>query len=246
MWRATAIAALLAGCGRYGFFEPPPGGDACAVDPTIWQRNHDWLDGTSVGTSTGNPIISAGQPVWFYELTQGGPLGASDAWYWQPAALLVWDNSWYGDAGAWVRSDDLLPQIAPNDMVHGQLDVDWPYMPRARWRNPLDTELELYVQGRFRIGWHGMVSALVTDIDVVVGHLAADGRPLPDVFARTVAKPTQDTTTEELAVQVPETMIHVAAGESLVISVRSRLSDTTASQWVSLYDDLILLALGCR
>jgi hypothetical protein len=242
-----AIAGLaLVGCGRIDFDLLGGGAaDAGCTELGTWQRESEWMLGPVAGSSVGNPAPdSIGRPVWSYEQASGGPLGAPDVWYQQPSTLLLWDDAWFGDIGVWSGGDDQPPLVWKNEMIHLVRSDLFALTPIIRWRNPLDTAIELSLAGFLRINFEGDTEGPDIDVDVAVAAQTATGISR-DILVRSVSKPTRDTSFEAVTIDIPAgTSGQLEAGGSLLISVRGQTSVAT-STWIDFDDRLMLVARAC-
>src|SRR5438105_4732498 len=121
-----------------------------------WNRQADWLPGTTTGTTHNNPGIDAfGHPVWQYEWVTGGGFDSADPWYARPGTLMTWDDEWWSEAiPAWSRADNTSPPVHQMVMTHNLVADQYPYVPLARWRSPLSGDRSVDITGDLRIRWY--------------------------------------------------------------------------------------------
>jgi hypothetical protein len=238
------LLVLVAGCGRVGFDERcVPAGAPVAHD-----RSASWQGGTMPGSTQGNPSAAVDGVRWSYEWTTGDALAAATPWHLQPGTPMVWDDDWFGQGGVWAYDDDLAPLIAPTELTQG---FEWEHIALLRMTNADTTPRRVEVSGTITLRWRGFDGATPStapiDVDLVVAHLDPDAREHA-AFAVTVAKPTPDTSVEEVAVEVPGSIMVLDPGESMVTSLRPlEVAPVEVNAWVTLTDDAVAVELTpCR
>jgi hypothetical protein len=115
----------------------------------VWDAREDWVElpQSYQGTTNGNPGNDQnGNPVWSYEYFLGdisnSGLGSANPWYTRSTTKMVWQKSWYGETGKWVRSYNSLPNCAAANY--------WTCTSTGsavmRWSNPCATPIQVYVR----------------------------------------------------------------------------------------------------
>ncbi len=218
--------------------------------PYCWDRSMEWrvLPASAVGTTQGNPgPDSFGNLVWQNEyVTTGGGLGSANPWYLEPATKCVWDDSWFGQAGGWVVSDDFgvnINQFGGIDS-YGTSGVWFQYKPIVRWINTTGQPFSLSISGTLRIGWRSSSgSAGPMPTDVVIAHKQSAGAANV-LFGSTVDKPSSSTAEEfiDLPVSIPD--FSIAAGDEIIVSIRASSMSSAPGRFISFADSLRMLRDG--
>lgn len=119
-----------------------------------WRRETDFDSGTVEGAAwaCGNPSTDLnGNLVWSHEVvTGGGAIGSPEPWYTRPPAIMVWDNSYFGNP-RWVRVLDNTPFYSSTLTEHFLWSSSFAYVPLARWRNPTGRTIHVSISGSFRL-----------------------------------------------------------------------------------------------
>jgi hypothetical protein len=131
------------------------------IEGHVWARYSDFVSGNSFsndtagyGSWTNNPgPDSKGQPVWFYDWTNGDQLGGTNEWYKQPGYPLVWDSSWLSAfGGLWAKANDTYPEINIASLEHNvQSTPAFNSVPRARFRYPVEVSGTVSILGKLRL-----------------------------------------------------------------------------------------------
>lgn len=132
------------------------GGAGMSRPNAVWIRKLDWTDrpASDEGTTNGNPDDDAeGNPVWQYEVVQGGPFGSANPWYAQPGTLMVWDDSWFGGGGVWAWRPEWSPATTADYLPHN-LD-NWSGLPVPTWFTNMALVRWVNRTGRSQVLWLG-------------------------------------------------------------------------------------------
>ncbi|MBK8164369.1 MAG: T9SS type A sorting domain-containing protein [bacterium] len=209
----------------------------------IWNRQSDWLPGTSPLTQAGNPNLDTqGNMIWRYEWATGGAIGAPDVWYEAPTSLMYWDPNWYG-AAAWCRGNDLYPGITPTRAVHALTPDAHPYVPIIRWINTSTDGGTYSISGQLLIEWTGPTGiGSPCDVDLVVAHWDMSRGDVTPILAATLTKPNPDDSSGDSVLVPVDVQAELGIADQLVVSARGR-STTTAPRWIVLTDDLDITLL---
>jgi hypothetical protein len=239
MWnlRATLILLLALGLMALGC-----GVAQAAYYPGfVWDRSVDYDEGTVVGSTLGNPNTDAeGNPAWSIESTNalGTGLGGASPWYEGTTFLHVWDDSWYGGAGAWTRGDNVNPPIRGTSMTANISSAGLrSNVPLVRWINPVDYPTKLDITGDLRIDWRGGggTSANI-DFDVAVAKHDVLSDTWTVLYGSLFEKPHDDNSFESLTKSVSLSGVWVQPGDEIIVSPWAYGS--SGSTWPSLADDL--------
>ena len=203
------------------------------ADVIEWRRQSEFTPGGS------NPADdSSGSPVWRYEWTTGTGLAGVDPWWDNPTTLMVWDSDWWGRGhGAWSRGDNLSPMIDRNLLTHNLYTISFPYMPIARWINPMPGETDFSISGALKVVWNGPgFVGSPTLVDVVYGFVDADTGIPTMLSSWTVSKPTPtDSTLDHVLIPVSQA-ITLSEGDSLFWTVRGRTIFSPHGRWIEMWD----------
>lgn len=209
-------------------------------------RSTNWVAGTTQGGTQNNPNPVGGQPIWQYETTQGGSLGAGNAWYKQPSELLTWDSAWYGTGwGVWSKGNDANPPILPSRLVHNVAASVYNDVPLVRFRNPLGNGATVNINGSFQVAWNGLDGlGRPNDVDVVIAKYSAALNDTILLYSSTVSKPLPFPSVGD-SINLPINLVGVTLddGDSLVISHRGRTALSPLGAWINLYDNVTVTAV---
>jgi len=217
--------------------------------PYCWDRSMEWVvqPASAVGTTQGNPGPDIfGNPVWHMEyVTTGGGLGSANPWYLEPATKCVWDDSWYGQPGGWVVSDDFGVNISQFGGIdhYGANGVWYQYKPIVRWVNATGQAFSLQIDGTLRISWGssvGNAGKMPTEV-VIVHRQSAGGANL--LYSNTVDKPSSSTANEFIDLPISIPSFAVATSDEVIISIRAT-GTSVPSRFVSFGDNLRMLRDG--
>lgn len=181
----------------------------------VWNQNTDWVSAPTPNASTGNPAPdSMGNPVWEYAWTTGGGLGSPNPWYAGTPTRLVWDPSWFGQAGNenWVLSNDTAPS-------QGRGSFLTPGAPSAtrvsvlRWVAPETLPNGLFIDGWYEGSWTNNSATYQTAIARLPG---GDGGQAQLLFSDTLSS-IWNNSTQPVHLRVPQ----VNAGDVIVFSARA-------------------------
>lgn len=210
---------------------------AFAQTPHFWDRESDWVvqPDSSTGTSLGNPSTdSLGQACYEYSyVTSGGGLGSANPWYDEPRTLKVWDNSWYGGEGGWAGSDNIGAVSLRGWFTHpGQWVSD---VPIVTWHNPQPNTVELLMTGSISVVWTGDFGiAEPVNVDLVIGMRNSPSSPSVLLTSMSLAKPTPDTSSEHVSLEV--SLPGILAGPDAEVFWSIRAPGSTQGHWVTLAD----------
>jgi hypothetical protein len=213
----------------------------------LWQRSLDWVPGTVQGGTANNPGPGqGGSTIWSYEYTQGGRLGAPDAWYTQPTTAMKWNESWYNTGWrVWSKDGAANPPILPERLIHNVHASTVADIPLVRWMSPLNIATDLSISGDLVVNWNGMNGVgRPVDVDVVIARQDAQRSATTVLFSTTVAKPNPFESVGDLItipVNLPQISLNV--GDSIIISHRGRHGMEPLGAWVNLYDNLTFSAI---
>jgi hypothetical protein len=209
-------------------------------------RSSNWVAGTTQGGTQGNPGPVGGTPVWQYETTQGGALGAANAWYKQTSELMTWDSAWYGTGwGVWSKGNDANPPILPSRLVHNVAASVHGDVPMVRFRNPLGNGAAININGSFQIAWNGIDGlGRPNDVDVVIAKFSAALNDTTLLFSSTVSKPLPfPSVGDSINIPINLSGITLDDGDSIVISHRGRTPLAPLGAWINLYDNVTVSAI---
>ena len=210
--------------------------------PDLWNPCLDWvaMDGSDAGTTNGNPgPDSEGNLVWNFEyVTTGGQLGSANPWYDESTTKLVWDSSWFGQAGCWAVGNNLGTHVSQGGATHiyGSSGDNWfPYCPIRRWENTTGSSATVHLRGTLRIGWGGEGGvAGPVDVDLFVGVRPAGSSSSTPLVSGTYSKPDPGSSqVEYVPVHVDLTGLVLMPGDSLVIAHRAR-NPVGQNRWITL------------
>lgn len=206
-------------------------------------RSANFGSGTSQGSSAGNPNPVGGQPVWQYEVVQGGALGTSNAWYKQSSGsqLMTWDSAWYQTGwGVWSNGDDANPPILGSRLVHNVAASVYNDVPVVRFLNPVGASSTLSINGSFQIAWSGVDGlGRPNDVDVVIAKYNSTLNETTLLYSNTVSKPLPfPSVGDSLNLPISLNGISLGADESVMISHRGRTPLSPLGAWVNLYDNV--------
>lgn len=212
----------------------------------VWDRSNDWTPGAAVGSTIGNPGTDMlGNPVWSYEYTSGGALGASNAWFLQPKHLMIWDN-WNPPGPAaeqlWVRADNSEPKINQYNLSHSRsLKWNaWDYQSLVRWTNPVGEGTLVNIGGALAVEWGGWGVSPEVDVDVIIARKDSSTNSLELLVAQTISNPKANQPNPPFPrVKIPLSFSNVRMDEndSFLISARAATAPSTLDSWIILYDD---------
>lgn len=216
----------------------------------VWQRSQDWTAGTRDGASysAGNPDDDVrGYGVWAMEWVEGGGgLGSEDVWYDNAPSLMLWADDPFGSGiGRWLRSADAGPQIWRTRIDHDLDETPGLHerAPVVRWTNPTHRNITVRLTGPGSVLWGGIGgTAFATDADVVIARVDAESGEHTELLSRTVSKPTQDTSTEVLALEFEPISVRMGPHDQIVFSIRGHEA-SPAGAWVVLQDEPIRVQL---
>jgi len=221
-------------------------GAAASAQYTVgdqWLRAADFVQGSSHGSTAGNPGPGFdGTPVWHYELASGGgALGSSNPWYRQPTTPMTWDSDWYGAGeGAWSADDDVNPPVFRNRMTHNIIGSHFDRVPMVRWENPGGDNMQVGVSGQYNVLWSGnLLVGDAVDVELVVARERVLTGDVDVLFSTRVSKPTPGFSVgDNVDVPVDLSMIHLDDGDSLIFSGRAMDRKSGLGRWVVISDQL--------
>ncbi len=231
--RCVVICALTAFAGFAAVAEARPD----------FVRSTNFVAGTTQGGTQGNPNPVGGQPIWQYEVAQGGALGASNAWYKQSQSsqLMTWDSQWYATGwGVWSNGNDANPPILASRLVHNVAASVYNDVPMVRFLNPLGNGATLNINGTFQIAWSGVDGlGRPNDVDVVIAKYSSSLNETSLLYSNTVSKPLPfPSVGDSLNLPISLTGISLNAGDSIIISHRGRTPLSPLGAWINLYDNV--------
>ncbi len=198
-----------------------------------WRRQAEFTPGGP------NPASDAfGSPVWQYEWTSGDHLAGADPWWDNATSLMVWDTDWWGRGhGAWSRGDNISPMIDKNLLTHNLYTISFPYIPVARWTNPIEGDTEFTISGNLKVVWNGPgYVGSPTLVDVVYGLVDADTGIPTTLGTWTVAKPIDgDTVLDHVFLPISHS-ITLGEGDSLFWTVRGQTEFAPYGRWIEMWD----------
>lgn len=210
-------------------------------------RSLNWADGTNQGGSVNNPSTVNGQPVWQYEVAQGGGLNASDAWYKNPTQLMTWDAGWYQTGwGVWSNGDNANPPILASRLVHNVAAATFNDIPVVRWMNPLGNNTTLDITGSLIVNWNGLNGlGRPDDVDVVIAKYSAALNTTVPILSTTVSKPTPGVSIGD-SVLIPVNLLGItlSAGDSIVLTERGQTALSPLGAWINMYDGVTFRAVA--
>lgn len=187
------------------------------------RRSTDYQPGTTAGSTTNNPHASNGYSgVWEYLSLSGNGLNQVNPWWASIANKLVWDDSWFGNAGQWAFSNDVSPNIYNGGMQHNLGSATVSRMPAVAWRNPFNETIQVTVRGSLYVLWDGTSGAHTAPIEVAIAKVPATGA-VSLLLTHTYNKP-NNTAVAEVAnlggINIPG--ITLAPGDSIRITLRTQ------------------------
>jgi hypothetical protein len=216
-------------------------------DGFVWQRSADWVPGSGQGGTGNNPGPGAGgNTVWYYEWTEGGPLGSTNPWFRNPGNRMSWDPEWYQTGwGVWSRGNDANPPILPARLVHNVHESAVHAIPLVRWVAPLGPMSDLAITGSLTVNWNGLHGlGLPVAVDVVIAKQNAAQTSTTLLFSQTVSKPNNfPSVGDSLVLPINLQNISMNTGDSIIITHRGRQGFGPNGGWVNLYDNISFSAI---
>ncbi len=238
--RSLAVGALVASAMTVAALPAMAGGVG-------WNRNTNWVPGTSQGSSQGNPGPGPGGGfVWRYEWTNGGPLDSGDPWYLEPRNLSTWDASWYAtNMGAWSKGDNVSPPIMQDRSIHNLHTSTYADIPVLSWINPLGEGTLIDITGSLRLRWSGGGGiGFPVDVDVVLAVFNVGTQTTTPLLSQTYSKPTpMPTIEEEITIPLNFLGLNFDTYDQLILTHRGRVSFGPLGLWVSIFDEEMNLTL---
>lgn len=206
-------------------------------------RSANFSGGTTQGSSQGNPNQVGGINVWRYEVLQGGPLGAGDAWYRnsQSAELMTWDAQWYATGwGVWSKGNDVNPPILGSRLVHNVAASVYGDIPVVRFMNPGGNGATVTINGTFQVAWNGVDGlGRPNDVDVVIAKYNATQNQTTLLYSTTVSKPLPfPSVGDSINIPISISTFTLNADESVIITHRGRTPLAPLGAWINLYDNV--------
>lgn len=220
-----------------------------------WKRSAQWVNGSAIGTTIGNPgLDTRGAEVWGNWWSEGNGLGSGVPWYATDRRLMLWDEAQFSGAVRyrWSRlSGGTEPAINRSSLTHSRTPNNGgaPYQAISTWTNPAGDGLRANIKGNLIVTWAGPGQAFldIYDAELALVKYSSDDGVYTPLLASTLSRPDTPVATNRWTQEIPVSFsgIRFDAGDMLMVSINNAEGIAAPrAAWLLMKDSITVRVAG--